>query len=131
MEDRHPFGVTGQGRGRGQYVGRGAERDGGGDAGGREREPGASGRIGGDLTPERTCIVCRRRMPQGELIRFARGVEGTVSRGKGPGRGAYCCPTVECSVQAADERRLRRAWRSKVTQAELEGLARELKQCQR
>ncbi|MGE0002531.1 MAG: YlxR family protein [Fimbriimonadaceae bacterium] len=76
-------------------------------------------------------MVCRQRKPQGELLRLARSQDGSVVLGKGGGRGAYCCRVGECVAQVADARRLQRAWRVKVTQAELEGLGKEVQECQR
>lgn len=56
-------------------------------------------------TPERTCVGCRTRRPQGALVRL------TVVNGRvipawpgAPGRGAYVCPAEEC-LEAADKRR--------------------------
>jgi predicted RNA-binding protein YlxR (DUF448 family) len=62
--------------------------------------------------PIRTCVGCRRRRPQGELLRVARRPDGSVhvdAGRRGPGRGAYVCPDVQCVVRAIDSGGLRRA----------------------
>lgn len=48
------------------------------------------------MSPERTCVACRKRAPQESLIRVAR--EGSVLKiGRDlPGRGAWLHPTMEC-----------------------------------
>ena len=65
--------------------------------------------------PVRTCVACRRRRPQHELVRIALTREGARAdaQGMSPGRGAYVCPDPEC-VETASRRgaqRLRRALR--------------------
>jgi predicted RNA-binding protein YlxR (DUF448 family) len=62
--------------------------------------------------PIRTCVGCRNRRPQGELLRVARRGDGSVyadPRRRGPGRGAYVCPDVGCVARAIDSGGLRRA----------------------
>jgi predicted RNA-binding protein YlxR (DUF448 family) len=64
--------------------------------------------------PERTCLGCRQVRPQAELIRLTRGVDGRArveAGGKGTGRGAYACPTVECLTGALRKGRLDHAFR--------------------
>jgi predicted RNA-binding protein YlxR (DUF448 family) len=50
--------------------------------------------------PERTCVGCRSRSPQEQLIRLT--MQGNVLRvGRGlPGRGAWLHPTLACLQQA-------------------------------
>lgn len=61
----------------------------------------------GRHAPERSCVACRRKRPQPELLRLARTPDGLrldPQRRLG-GRGAYVCPDrAECR----DPRRLRR-----------------------
>lgn len=56
--------------------------------------------------PERTCVACRRKRPQGELLRLTRTPEGWQwQEGARSGRGAYvCADTPACW----EEKRLRR-----------------------
>jgi predicted RNA-binding protein YlxR (DUF448 family) len=66
-------------------------------------------------TPMRTCVACRRRRPQRQLVRIARtpaGVAVDVSA-RLPGRGAYLCPSADCVRTAAQggARKLRRGLR--------------------
>ncbi|WP_216317552.1 YlxR family protein [Deinococcus aestuarii] len=59
--------------------------------------------------PERSCVACRRKRPQGEFVRVTRTQEGwRVLAGGRTGRGAYvCADSPECWA----EKRLRRAFR--------------------
>jgi predicted RNA-binding protein YlxR (DUF448 family) len=49
-------------------------------------------------TPERTCVLTRRKLPQGELVRLVASPDGEVVvdyKGTLPGRGAWIEPTAE------------------------------------
>lgn len=49
--------------------------------------------------PLRTCLGCRERRPQGELLRLRRGDDGVEldsPHSRGHGRGAYVCAKMEC-----------------------------------
>ncbi len=66
-------------------------------------------------TPVRTCVGCRRRRPQDELLRLARtpwGIRCEAGR-RLPGRGAYVCPDPNCidMTSRRDAGALRRALR--------------------
>jgi predicted RNA-binding protein YlxR (DUF448 family) len=67
-------------------------------------------------TPERTCIGCRRRRGQDELVRLVQ-VQGraVAARPGAPGRGAYLCPEVKCLEAAEKRRAFARAFRGAVT----------------
>jgi len=66
--------------------------------------------------PERTCVGCRRRRPQGDLIRFAlRDGRLTLAGPGAPGRGAYVCPERSCLDAALGRRAFARALRGPVT----------------
>ncbi|MBB6097733.1 hypothetical protein HNR42_001150 [Deinobacterium chartae] len=56
--------------------------------------------------PERTCVACRRKRPQAELLRLRReGTGWVLEQGRRSGRGAYlCADSPECWT----EKRLRR-----------------------
>ncbi|MFC4639336.1 YlxR family protein [Deinococcus hohokamensis] len=58
--------------------------------------------------PERSCVACRRKRPQGEFVRLSR-VEGQWQVGGKPrtGRGAYVCAD---SPECWQDKRLRRAF---------------------
>ena len=63
--------------------------------------------------PERTCVGCRSKRPQQELIRIGRSSDGAVAIGAvAPGRGAYLCGKQDCIGAAFEHDRLRRALRS-------------------
>lgn len=58
--------------------------------------------------PERTCIACRRKRPQSELLRWHK-IQGTWQHdptGRGAGRGVYLCPHPDCW----QEKKLRRTF---------------------
>jgi predicted RNA-binding protein YlxR (DUF448 family) len=63
--------------------------------------------------PERTCVACRRRAPQAQLLRL-RAVAGGPAAGRGPGRGAYVCRDRRCLRRAVDRAALARALRVSV-----------------
>ncbi|HZA40860.1 MAG TPA: YlxR family protein [Actinomycetota bacterium] len=53
--------------------------------------------------PMRTCVGCRRRRLQEELLRIAKGPDGSLTVGarvRAPGRGAYVCFDPECVRRA-------------------------------
>lgn len=55
--------------------------------------------------PERTCIGCRHKRGQAELIRLTNEAGRVVPARRGaPGRSAYLCPEQTC-LEAADKRR--------------------------
>ena len=71
----------------------------------------------GRARPIRTCVGCRQRVPQAELLRV---VAVTVSAGllarpdqrnRQPGRGAYLHPSLRCIELAERRRALPRALR--------------------
>ena len=67
------------------------------------------------LAPERTCIGCRRKRGQAELVRLTSEAGRVVPARRGaPGRSAYLCPEQTC-LEAADKRRaFARAFRGPV-----------------
>lgn len=78
-------------------------------------------------TPIRTCVACRTRRPQGELVRLAATADGVRldPARRLPGRGAYLCPDPGC-VDAAGRRQaagLHRALRGAPTEQLLGALA--------
>ncbi|MGH3440841.1 MAG: YlxR family protein [Nitriliruptorales bacterium] len=66
--------------------------------------------------PIRTCVACRRRRPQHELLRLAATPEGVMldPERRRPGRGAYVCPEAGCleAARRREGRALRRALRA-------------------
>ncbi len=66
--------------------------------------------------PERTCVGCRRKRAQAELVRFTLEAGRVVPAGAGArGRSAYVCPAVECLETAEKKRAFGRAFRAPVT----------------
>ncbi|OYV60267.1 MAG: hypothetical protein B7Z69_04655 [Actinobacteria bacterium 21-73-9] len=101
------------GAGRVARRGRGRGRSGGGAGGGggarvRRGRRARPERGGGGITPTRTCVVCRTRREDHALVRVGRRPDGTWYRGRGPGRGAWCCR--DCAP-GLSERALARALR--------------------
>lgn len=72
-----------------------------------------------DAKPERMCIACRTRRPQGELLRLARR-EGVVQMDAGRrrmGRGAYLCRSAACLAQALKRQAFRRVLGGELAEA--------------
>jgi len=66
--------------------------------------------------PERTCVGCRRKRAQTELVRFALEAGRVVPAAPGSrGRSAYVCPEVDCLEAAERKRAFARAFRAPVT----------------
>ncbi len=81
--------------------------------------------------PLRTCVSCRTTSDKRELIRVARSKEGDVhvdTGGKGPGRGAYVCPSRGCFDEAIEHDRLGRALRVRLTEEDTERLRTEFEE---
>lgn len=61
--------------------------------------------------PQRMCVGCGRRAAKSELVRFTAGCDPTGGRiildpdCRGPGRGVYICPRLECYDVATGKRR--------------------------
>ena len=67
-------------------------------------------------TPERTCVGCRRRRGQDELVRLVQDHGRVVQARPGaPGRSAYLCPEQRCLDAAEKKRAVARAFRGPVT----------------
>lgn len=72
---------------------------------------------GGREIPERTCVGCRGKGPQRELVRVVRAPNGEVTvdvAGRSPGRGAYLHKDSGCVILARRRRALERALRCPV-----------------
>lgn len=77
---------------------------------------------------ERTCTGCGRTSGKGDLVRFVRNADGSVScdpTGRASGRGAYLCPDKACFDAARKRRALDRALRVKIDEEAYERLAAE------
>jgi uncharacterized protein len=63
-------------------------------------------------TPTRTCLGCRGRRPQAELVRLVRRPDGRVDADRAAdGRGAYVCADPECVERALKPGRLAHAFK--------------------
>ena len=81
----------------------------------------------GRMSPERTCIGCKAKRGQGELLRLACAASGQVAfdhSGRAPGRGAYVCCDVQCLRKALKSSRLDPAFRQTVIVPSLEAACR-------
>jgi predicted RNA-binding protein YlxR (DUF448 family) len=69
-------------------------------------------------SPQRTCIACRQRTDQHELIRVAyvNGAIEQLLRGPSQGRSAYCCKTLACFERALNPKALSRALRRSIAE---------------
>ena len=67
-------------------------------------------------TPERTCVGCRRKRGQDELVRLV-AEQGRVVKARpgASGRSAYLCPDERCLEAAEKKRAFARAFRGPVT----------------
>ncbi|MFK8022524.1 MAG: YlxR family protein [Ilumatobacter sp.] len=80
--------------------------------------------------PVRSCIGCRTRRPQPELVRVTRSADGIAVDGASCGRGAWLCRDVddartvvaECLDRAISRGQFARAWRGAVERHEVEAL---------
>ena len=65
--------------------------------------------------PERTCLGCRDRRRQGDLVRLvASAGRLTLAHKADPGRGAYVCAEQACFDKAVKRRAFGRALRQSV-----------------
>jgi uncharacterized protein len=65
--------------------------------------------------PHRTCIACRRVLPQRRLLRLARAADGSVQPDpgrRGGRRGAYVCAGERCLDEALRRDRWTRVFRA-------------------
>lgn len=65
-------------------------------------------------TAKRSCISCRKVLPQGQLVRYVLDPDGALLvdyRQRLPGRGAYTCPDSRCIVEAVRRGQFSRAFR--------------------
>jgi uncharacterized protein len=68
------------------------------------------------VIPERTCVGCRQRRSQGELVRLVSERGRVVPAQAGAtGRSAYVCPEETCLEAAEKRRAFARAFRGPVT----------------
>ncbi|MEQ1786080.1 MAG: YlxR family protein, partial [Acidimicrobiales bacterium] len=77
----------------------------------RPRPPTTSDGATGPGGPARTCVGCRRRAGQAELVRVVLGPDGSLLVGRTlPGRGAWLCAgSLRCVQRAAQRNALTRA----------------------
>ena len=74
------------------------------------------------LTPVRTCVGCRAKRPQTEMLRCALAADGNpiISR-TAAGRGAWLCTDqATCLQQAIKRRGFEKAWKRPVGPADHE-----------
>jgi predicted RNA-binding protein YlxR (DUF448 family) len=73
-------------------------------------------------TPVRSCIGCRRKAAQCELIRIARRPDGTLAIGRTlPGRGAWLCAgSLPCFELAVRRHGFAKALRATVDEHDIE-----------
>jgi hypothetical protein len=77
--------------------------------------------------PQRTCVVCRRKVDKRQLTRIVRSSDAGVvvdPTGKRNGRGAYVCDQVACWDKiTGNARLLNQALMTEVSAAELAAIA--------
>ena len=66
--------------------------------------------------PERSCVGCRRKRGQAELVRLKNeGGRVALARPGSPGRSAYLCPDARCLEAAEKRRAFDRAFRASIS----------------
>ena len=63
--------------------------------------------------PVRHCLGCNEAKEKKEMIRIVKMPDNQIlldKTGKGQGRGAYICPTVQCLTKAIKTKKLNRAF---------------------
>jgi len=68
--------------------------------------------------PVRTCVACRQRFEQADLVRVRVTAKG-LDTGPGPGRGAYVGPSPACLAVALERKALSRALSAEVNAPDL------------
>lgn len=79
--------------------------------------------------PQRTCVACRQTKPQAQLVRYVVAPNGALVvdyRHRLPGRGAYCCVSLDCLKAAVERKQFQRSFRGQCTEVEYKTLAAEL-----
>ncbi len=71
----------------------------------------------------RTCVGCRQRRAQHDLLRCVYGNSGALVDRHGAGRGAWLCG-VECARLAQRSHAFSRAWRTTVAVTDVDDLIR-------
>lgn len=80
--------------------------------------------------PLRTCVGCRTRRPQDQLLRLHLDAEGRLRIDRtGPGRGAWLCAADPgpCLAAAIRRRALERAFRRRPDEASVEAVGAQLR----
>lgn len=75
--------------------------------------------------PQRTCVICRRKMEKRRLLRIVRTIDdGTIAdpTGKRNGRGAYLCDDEACWDKVQKSTVLDRELRVEISEAEKESI---------
>lgn len=68
--------------------------------------------------PERTCVACRKKFPQSEMMRVSLDKEGSIhfdEKQRHNGRGAYICKNKECMQKCIKNKALNRAYKTNVS----------------
>lgn len=70
-------------------------------------------------TPQRTCIVCRKKHDKQGFIKIVKQSDGTIkiAEQKDSGRGAYICKTAECVNKCIKTKALNRAFKMPVDES--------------
>ena len=79
--------------------------------------------------PVRMCVGCQEMKNKKEMIRVIKTPEGTFmldATGKKNGRGAYVCPSEECSQLARKNKGLERSFKQAIPAEVYESLEKEM-----
>ena len=68
------------------------------------------------MKPIRTCIVCRNKFEQNQLIKITKTKDGQICLNGTQGRGAYICKNAECQKKMFEKRVLNKAFKKDISQ---------------
>ena len=78
------------------------------------------------MTPQRTCIVCRKKGEKENFLKIVRNKDGTIAietDKKLDGRGAYVCKNIECAKKCQKTKALNRVFKTEIPQNIYEDIA--------
>ena len=78
------------------------------------------------MTPQRTCIVCRKKGEKENFLKIVRNKDGTIAietDKKLNGRGAYVCKNIECAKKCQKTKALNRVFKTEIPQNIYEDIA--------
>lgn len=78
------------------------------------------------MTPQRTCIVCRKKGEKENFLKIVKNKDGSIAIEKDKkldGRGAYICKNSECAKKCQKTKALNRVFKTEIPQNIYEDIA--------